>query len=339
MSLDVAILFNEPELPADHPDYAQEAGVLESVEAVERALSAAGHCARRLPVRPDVPRLFDDLRRAARPDAVFNLFEGFHGRGTGEGQVTGLLDLFGWPYTGSPAECLALVRDKPRAKWLLAGAGLSTPAARLLDERGLPDEEYRRLLETGPWIVKPAHEDASLGIDRDSVVETPDAFARQVERVAQKFGAVLAEQFIAGREFNVGIVALPEPRALPLAEIEFAAGVAGGWNIVTYEGKWFAESAECVGTPVRCPAQVEPELARRIEAVALAAFQATGCRDYARVDLRVNSAGEPFILEVNGNPDIGPTAGLARALAVAEIDYDRFLVQLAEQATARRVGI
>ncbi|HWA96871.1 MAG TPA: ATP-grasp domain-containing protein [Pirellulales bacterium] len=336
MSLDVAILFNQPSLPVDHPDYAQEAGVLESVVAIEGALAAAGHRSRRIPVGNDPRAVVDQIRSTAAPDVVFNLFEGFHGRGTGEGAVTGLLDLAGWPYTGSPADCLALVRDKVRTKWLLAGAGLPTPESRPLDARGLSQAEYAALLTNGPWIVKPAREDASLGIDRHSVVETPAAFAERVEQIATKFGDVLAERFIAGREFNVSVVALPEAKTLSLAEIEFAPEVAGGWGIVTYEGKWSPESVDCVGTPVRCPADVEPDLARRIETVALGAFEVTGCRDYARIDLRVDHRGAIYIIEVNGNPDLDPGAGFARALRAAGIEYNRFIVDLVRQAAHRR---
>jgi len=85
-----------------------------------------------------------------RPDAVFNLFEGFHGTGTGEAAVAGLMDLLGWSYTGSPADCLELVRDKARTKWLLAGAELPTPRSYKLTHAGLPQSGYEALLETGP---------------------------------------------------------------------------------------------------------------------------------------------------------------------------------------------
>jgi D-alanine-D-alanine ligase len=104
---------------------------------------------------------------------------------------------------------------------------------------------------------------------------------------------------------------------------------------VTYDAKWASESPDCIGTVARCPAQVDEQLEREIERVSLSAFEVLGCRDYARVDLRISERGEVFILEVNANPDLDPQAGLARALGVAGIDYDAFIVQLAENAARR----
>jgi D-alanine-D-alanine ligase len=184
-------------------------------------------------------------------------------------------------------------------------------------------------------IVKPAAEDASLGLGADSVVGDRDGLARQVERI-RSYGPVLVEQFVPGREFNAGFMALPDPRLLPLAEIEFQEDPALPWPIVTYDAKWTADSADNLATPVRCPADVEASLADRIRDVALAACRVTGCRDYARVDLRVSAAGEVFILEINANPDLSPTAGLARAVRAGGWDYGEFLVRLAEQAALRR---
>jgi D-alanine-D-alanine ligase len=264
------------------------------------------------------------------------LFEGFGGVGRGEAEIAGLVELLGYPLTGSPPECLVLVRDKARTKWLLAGAGVSTAAFRLVAPDGPTDEgSLVELLELGPVIVKPAHEDASLGIGPDSVVTDRSALVQQVEKVRTRYGAVLVEQFIVGREFNVAVLALGEPQLLPLAEIEFSGPGPRGWQIVTYEAKWSAGSAADRATPPFCPANVDPQTAERVGQVALAAFRLTGCRDYARVDLRLDEQGQVYVLEVNGNPDIGPGAGFARALGVAGITYDEFVDRMVRQAITR----
>ena len=334
--LSVVILHNAPVLPADHPDAASEAGVLDAVEAVEQALTLRGHAVERLPVGESSARLIEDLS-TLRCDAVFNLCEGLGGTGAGEAAVAGLLELCGVAYTGCSAETLSLVRDKARTKWLLAGGGLPTaPFCRVLADEPLPRAALAALLEAGPCIVKPAREDASLGISADSVVTNLPALERQATEVRARYGDVLIEQFIDGREFNVGVVMLPEPRLLPIAEIEFAEN-AGRWKLVTYNAKWAEDSDECLGTPPRCPADVSPELAADLGRVALAATRMTGCRDYARVDVRVNERGEPFVLEVNPNPDISPGAGFPRALAAAGIEYDEFVCRLVEQAQRRSV--
>jgi D-alanine-D-alanine ligase len=338
-SLEVLVLYNQPLLASDHPDWTSEAGVLESVEAVSAALERHGHRARRLALGLTLDELLAALAGDSRPDVVFNLCEGFAGAAAGEPFVAGFLELMQTPYTGSPPDCLALVRQKARTKWLLHGAGLPTPAFHLVTRDGaIPRETIEPDLRRGALIVKPAGEDASLGIGPASVVQDYASLARQVEDVRQRYGDVLVEQFIAGREFNVGVIAVPEPQVLPLAEIEFAPGAALGHAVVTYDAKWTSQSDDYVSTPVRCPAEVEPALADELRRVALAAFQLTGCRDYGRVDLRVDAAGRPFILEVNANPDLAPTAGLARAVAAAGIAYDDFVVRMVETAHGRRVS-
>ncbi|HUY34936.1 MAG TPA: hypothetical protein VMV69_19470 [Pirellulales bacterium] len=329
------ILYNAPSLPPEHADYAQEAGVLESVEAVEASLASLGHSSQRMAVGADPVSLALELGRT-RADVLVNLFEGFHGSGEGESQVAGLLELRGLPFTGTGSDGLALVRDKARAKWLLAGAGLTTPDFQLVAP-GAPLDvaRFKSALAVGPLIVKPAHEDASLGIGQASVVTDLVSLASRIDEVGRRYGAMLVEQFIAGREFNAGIIALPEAEVLPLAEIEFPSDGRVPWNVVTYDAKWTPGSVEFdAGTPVRCPAAAAPELAAEIRRVSLAAFRLAGCRDYARVDLRVDPHGRVFILEINANPDISPSAGLARAIRVSGLGYDDFVGRLLE--TARR---
>jgi D-alanine-D-alanine ligase len=305
---------------------------------------------------------------------IVNLCEGFGGHTAGEAHLAGLLELLGVPYTGSPPECLALVHDKARTKWLLSGAGLPTaPFVRVQPGEPLPEQPLATWLERGPLFVKPAAEDASLGIGSDSVVVDWTALARQAQRISTQYGPVLIEPFIDGREFNVGVMALqkgelqkgvrnrsacesdgtaamsdhktvpdtfcPPSECLPLAEIEFRTGPGLRWPIVTYEGKWSVESRAYVGTPVCCPATVAPALADSIRSAALAAFRVTGCRDYARVDLRVDHSGNIFILEVNANPDVGPNAGFNGALLAAGIAYAEFVERLVATASARGAAL
>lgn len=338
-ALDVCILYNEPVLPPDDPDWAQEAGVLESVEASRQALTAHGHRCSLLPVREDVAQLVADLRRLS-PDVVLNFFEGQNGSGSGEANLAGVVQLCGLPLTGAPPECLALARDKVRAKWLLAGAGLPTPRFHWLDARhGDPRHLLAELpihpTATSPWIVKPAREDASLGISFQSVVTDEVGLERQVVRIVSRYGAALIEQYIAGREFNVGVVALPEPRALPLAEVEFGPAFENRWHILTYDSKWKLDSPEAIESAVRCPAQVSGPLAEQLEELTLRAFNAMGCHDYGRVDFRVDANDKPWVLEFNANPDLSPAAGYARALRVARWDYNHMLCTMVEQAARR----
>jgi D-alanine-D-alanine ligase len=332
----ILILYNAPLLDPDHPDYAQEAGVLESVEAVAAALAPKGHVIDRLGLANDVEPLVRMAHGSSRPDVVVNFCEGFAGSPALEPHAAGLLDLLEMPYTGSPAAALALARDKARTKLLLQGAGLPTPAFEVVEVGRQATEQIVRRLDGGPLFVKPAAEDASLGIGPESVVSTAGALAAKVVDIHRRYGAALVERFIDGREFNTSVMALPEPQVLPLAEVNFQRGASGGWGIVTYDAKWTTQSAAWTGTPVTCPAEVDEAPAARLREASLDAYHIVGCRNYARVDLRVDAAGDPFILEINANPDLAPTAGFARSLAAAGISYADFCERLVATAFERR---
>jgi D-alanine-D-alanine ligase len=330
-TLDVLVAYNEPTLSPNDPDSASEAGVLESVEAVTAALSARGHHVRQLGITSS-GQLLDVLPNLSA-DVVFNLFEGFGGVGRGESEVAGLLEMLDYPLTGSPSPALALVRDKPRAKWLLRGAGVSTPPFEVAwEETSIDWQPLAALLAGGAVIVKPAHEDGSLGIGRQSIVSDLAALKRQVESVRERYGRVLVERFVVGREFNAAVIALPQTRLLPLSEIEFCGAGERGWQIVTYESKWEPGGVDDRASPARCPVQLEPALEARLREAALSAFRLAGCRQYARIDMRMDRDGAVYILEINANPDIDPKAGFARQLKADGISYDHFIDQMVRVA-------
>jgi len=330
----VAVLFNAPILPPGHSDAIAEADVLEVARRVAAALETHGFTTSLLAAQPPIDALLV-LLRAAEADVVFNLIEGFAGSGVGATLVTGMIELAGLAYTGCPSEALCWCLSKSRAKALLHGLGLPTAPFAVI-ESGAPVPEW-----SGPWpvIVKPDAEDASLGIDQQSVVPEQSALIEQVDRVRARYGGrVLLEAYLPGPEFNVGLLAVPDPEPLPVAEVVFA-GEAGTWPILTYESKWVVGSSADLASPIRCPAQIDNALARSLGSLAVAAFQATACRDYARVDFRLDSRGEPMILEVNPNPDLGPSAGWARAVVSSGRDYGATLAALVRQALARGPAI
>ena len=327
----VAVLFNAPMLPTDHPDSASEADVAEVARSVAESLTRQNLDAWPLPASPPIGRVLGQLANPA-PDVVFNLIEGFGGSSGGEARVTGLLELLGLPYTGCPPEAQSLCHSKARTKALLNGFGLPTaPFAVVRSGEPVPRWD-------GPWpaILKPEAEDASLGIDQSSVAGTAEAIVEGVARLRVSHGRdVLIEAYLPGREFNVGVLELPEPEALPIAEILY--DVPGGvWPILTYAAKWAEGSPEDLASRPSCPAEVDEDLAGLLGSLAVDAFRATGCRDYARVDFRLDADGSPMILEVNPNPDVGPKAGWARALRASGRDYDATLARLVRQAKGRR---
>jgi len=326
----VLVLHNQPTLPDDHPDALAEHEILFTVEEVSNHLRAAGYDVSLLGVGNDPTPLLAGLC-AARPNVVFNLFEGTHDRGQTEAFAAGLLEWLDIPFTGSPCDTLTLARNKHLTKRLLRGAGLPTPAFFVADAPPVPPCPL-----DWPVIVKLAAGDASVGIDQGSVVTSQGQLERRVAYLRKQYGGpVLVEEFIPGREFNLSLIELPELQVLPLYEIVFQETGPGYWPIMTYDAKWRDESREYTATPSRHPADVPPRLAARLRTLAVRAFRLLGCRDYARIDFRVSPAGKPYILEVNPNPALNPHAGLSVTLEAAGWSHARFTVELVRRALAR----
>jgi D-alanine-D-alanine ligase len=303
------------------------------VDTVEQALTGAGHQVSRLGVGRDPARLLEGIGRL-RPDVVFNLFEGLADSGETEAHAAGLLEWLGVPFTGSPYQTLCLARDKPLTKYLLQGAGLPTAPFVVVEDLPVPPCPLE-----WPVIVKPATQDASVGLDQGSVVTDQRRLHERVAYLLENYGPpVLVEQFIRGRELNVAVVETPELKTLPPSEILFVDKDPEFWPIVTYDAKWKPGSRDYEATPPRYPARVSPRLAGKLATLAKQAFRLLGCRDYARVDFRVRPGGKPCILEVNPNPDFSPLAGMAGGLESAGLTHTQFTLDLVQRALARGRG-
>jgi D-alanine-D-alanine ligase len=328
-SVRVLILHNQPILPEDHPDADSEHEILFTTDFVQRTLIEAGYEVCTLGASRDPGVLLDGLREI-RPDVVFNLFEGLADFGDTEAHAAGLLEWLEIPYTGCPYQTLCLARSKPMTKHLLAGAGL--PTAKFLVANEVPVEDCPL---GWPVIVKPATQDASVGVDQGSVVTNLERLNERIAYLLDAYGSpVLIEEFIRGREFSIGLVEAPELLVLPVSEILFIEKDPDFWPIVTYDAKWKPGTRDYEATPPAYPARVSPRLRDKLQILARQAFHLLGCRDYARVDFRVRGS-KPYILEVNPNPDFSPTAGLSGGLESAGIAHAQFAVDLVQRALAR----
>src|SRR3989441_6286645 len=276
---------------------------MKAVDEIAAIFGALGHEIRKVPVRHDM-RWFQVARRA---DLVFNLCEGVHGKSEWEERVVGSLEFAGVPVTGASLWTIAACRRKAVANALLVQAGLPIP--RWTVAQGKIDDDFPL-----PAIVKPAAEDASAGLDRQSVVSDRKSLKARIAAMTEQFEEVLVQQYVAGREFNVGIVG---DRTLPIAEIDFSTMPEGAWPILTYAAKWHVGSPEDLGSRPVCPAQVPQRLAERLCRLAEAAWRTMQGKGYGRVDIRVDNAGRPWILEVNPNPDLPDEAGLSRMAKAA----------------------
>lgn len=308
---------------------ASEEAVAGMAGEVRDCLTGLGCEASLVPLESDIMAFAARLRDLG-PQAVVNLCEGFNGRPQLEANVAAAFELLGLAFTGSSAKALSLCQDKYRAKALLMAHGLPTPQAQLAysaDED--VDVEF-------PVIVKPNFEDASLGIYADSIVRDKDALQARIGHVVETYKQpALAERFIDGREFNVAVFEDGGVKALPVSEIDFTALPEGAPRVLGYEAKWFEDHPLYVKTPPVCPAVIEDELREKLQFLAVTAFKVMDCRDYARVDFRMDGEGSVHILEVNPNPDISANAGYARALKAAGIAYADFWKALIANALLR----
>ena len=302
----------------------------EEVGAIEESLRAGGFSPCVLAADQFSRELVQTLARLA-PKFIFNLCEEINGSSELEMCVAGLLDLMGIPYTGSGPVSLGLALNKFRAKQLLRSAGVPTPRGFLSSAGTFRPPRNMRL----PVLIKPVHEDASLGINSSSVCHDWKSAERQAGYIHEYYRQdALTEEFLDGREFNVTVFG-KEPTVLAVSEIDFSGLPPGEPRIVSYRAKWDEESPFFTGTKPICPAPISKRIGRRLSQIALLSYRVVGCRDYARVDMRMDHRGRCFVLEVNPNPDISPKAGVARAARVAGYSYSDLILRIAQFALER----
>lgn len=325
----VAVIYNEPEVSyyTAAGEQAAVEGVVVEAAAVKQALEELGHEVTCLGLHMPSDDARQDLARL-ETDIVFNLFEGFAGLPGSEADIAGILTDLGKNYTGCPAQALKLCLDKPRTKRVLSAGGIAVP-----DFQVLSAGTFSQFHLAYPCIVKPVGEDASHGITTGSVVHDYVSLKNQFDKLLTVYKAVdiLIEEYIGGREFNVTVTGNSRPWILAISEIVFSLP-PGMPEIITYEAKWEKDSVYYRGTQPVCPAAVSENDEFTIAAVARKSYRLTGCRGYARVDMRMNERGELYVLEVNPNPDISPDSGAALQARTAGLDYTAFIGKIVSLA-------
>jgi D-alanine-D-alanine ligase len=297
-------------------------------------LASNGYDATGLGITHDMVPVLSELR-ALQPAAVFNLCESIYGDNRFESLMPQLLELENIPFTGSGPFPLSLALRKEKVKEVLRARGMSVPrGAMVATEAELDGLELRF-----PVIVKPAREDASVGITRDSVVRDAAAMAARVCHIFDHYHQpALVEEFIEGREVYISLLGRvgQEPQVFPFFEIDFSDMPADWPKIVSFEGKWIEDSIEYKGTrPVRCEG-LSPELREKMARTAIEAFQTIGLRDYGRIDIRLTTDGTPYIIDVNPNCDLSDLAGgYSKAAKAAGLTYKDVILRLVGLALSR----
>jgi D-alanine-D-alanine ligase len=320
-----------PFLPDGSVDRVGSKSVLSRLEAIQEALLSQGYRVKTLEMNDHLGSMIRKIL-ASRADLLFNLCEEFRGQTRLEMHIAALLELLDIPFTGSPALVLGFSQDKGKTKSILSYHGIPTPAYDVVN----PGEDGSVGSLRFPLIVKPLWEDGSLGISNDALVQDPPSLIQQTRKLHRIHRQpALVEEYIEGRELNVSILGNEEVQVLPISEIDFSTMPPGIPKICGYEAKWVESSEEFTHTVPLCPAPLSPEVEERVKMVSLESYRLIGCRDYARVDIRLNPDGVPYVLEVNANPDISPDAGMSRSAKAAGLPYSRLIGRIADFAWAR----
>jgi D-alanine-D-alanine ligase len=326
---------------ADPENKARE-DVKDVADDILRILNGGGYEASGLGVTNDVAVAMATLTQI-KPDAVFNLCESIHGDNRFESLMPLLLDLANIAFTGSCSFGLSLALRKEKVKDVLRGRDVPVARGSVVTSAA----QCGALQYRFPLIVKPAREDASIGICSDSVVRDQQALEARVAHVLDTYRQpALVEEYIEGREIYVSVLERvgQEAQVFPFFEIDFSDMPDDRPKIVSFEGKWVEDSVEYKGTrPVRCEGLTD-EMRAFIAQTALNAFRAIGLRDYGRMDIRLSADGVPYVIDVNPNCDLSDLAGgYSRAAKAAGLSYRDLILRivglaLARQASARELA-
>lgn len=267
-----------------------------------------------------------------KPDAILNLVESVEGISEYEYHLAGIYELIGYHYTGNIPSTLGNCLSKLRAKQILRSYGINTPGAIVLNPGKVITKEDINL--NYPLILKLEQEDASIGISELSVVWNFKELKKHYKFLSNTYKKkILVEEYIVGRELNVAML---NGEPLPVSEIDFTGLPDGLPKIVTYDGKWIEDTVYYNHTKPVCPAKLDEKTRKKVEQLAVEAYRSLGCRDYARVDIRLTKNKVPFVIEVNPNPDISADSGFARAAAARGMNHNELLKTITNFALERK---
>jgi len=327
----IGIMFNRP-APRGTEFWESSADVLQQVDAVEEALTRLGKHAVRIPFAGDIDKFLVQLRWD-KVDMVFNLCESVNEDQCLVGHPAALLELLQIPFTGSPALALMLSTDKLLSKQLIMANNIPTPKFVTYDGGSMVRPVGLRF----PVILKPRFQDASIGIDQDSICRNAKELNQKAKTFHARYGLLLVEEFIDGREFNVSLLGSPDPDILPIGEIDFSEFPADLFPIVGDRSKWDSSTFEFHHTPRLFSDKLPLEILRAMRRTARECFHVFMLRDYGRVDIRLDYRQRVYILEVNANPCLSPDAGFAAAAAQGNKSYPE-LIDTIIQSVLQRFG-
>lgn len=259
-------------------------------------------------------------------DIVFNISEGVSGRNR-ESQVPAILEMAGIPFVGADALTLGLTLDKVMAKKIFIADKIPTPKFfEVNSSEQLSNTNHYKF----PLIVKPRFEGSSKGLSESSRVETREELREQVEYIVNTYKQpALIEEFISGQEFTVAIIGNDEPEIMPVVQIKIDGKLKLNDKFYTF-ARITSDRLEYV-----CPAKISAELKSILNELALKTYRAVECRDFGRVDFRVDQDGKPYVLEINPLPSLSTEDVFKLVAESIGITYEDIIGKILNSAIKR----
>jgi D-alanine-D-alanine ligase len=330
--LQVAILYNvDDEIQKGNPqDLLARQGTATTTRDVSDALTSLGYNTNLVPVHNSLDELEQTLHSfSPQKTFIFDNCDGFAGDNLSVIRVRGLIESLGFKHTGSTAAATELCTVKPRCKERLVECNVPTPAYQVFEQ---PEGELHMDF---PAIVKPATEDASMGIDLDSVVSDNQALFKKIGQIIDLYHEpAMVEAFIPGRELAISMWGNGKLEILPISEQDYSQIPDPLQCLLTYEAKWDPDSPYYHSIQTRCPAVLSPKEKARVNEVSVSAFRAMGLRDFGRVDIRLNE-GVPYVIDINEIPDLAPDAGFWNSARAAGYTYPHMVERILKLALRR----
>lgn len=298
---------------------------IETVQAIKKVFENHGCKVELYEVNKDFPQKL----RKSPPDIMFNIAEGISGRGR-EAEVPGLLTMMGIPYTGSDETTLCIGLDKALTKRILRTYHIKSPRSVVLSD----SEKVVASFVKYPLIIKPNAEGSSKGISDISIVKNKEELKALTEKNLKVYKEdMLAEEYIEGREFTVGLIGNgKEIKAFTPMEIRFRKKTQDDYSVYSFNVKKdYKKYIE-----YKCPSDIDEKTQREMEKIALKVYKILGCRDFARMDFRVSESGEIYFIEINPLPGLAPEYSDYPMLAdFCGVNYDKLLMEILKTAMKR----
>ena len=308
--------------PDDPVDASAELDGARTVECLKAAFESAGHTVKLIGGAKQLLQMLPCLGM----DIVFNISEGHYGRNR-ESQVPAILDLYRVPFAGADALTLGITLDKVVAKKCFIADGI--PTARYF--KATREDDVCALNTIGfPLFVKTLHEGTSKGITQNSRVEDFEQLKEQVNHINMNYKQpALVEEFIKGQEFTVGVIGNNPPMAMPVVQYAIGGKTALGNEFYSY--RHVAEKL----VEYICPASISARLARDLQDAAVRAYKSVDCRDFGRVDFRVDDQGKIYVLEINPLPNLSPDDVFVLFGKAVGLSYNQIINKILDEALMR----